>query len=142
MGGPGTAFYTNYSMMYNPALISQSKGLDLSLVNIPVSISNDIFKFIKFYRDNQDDLENFEKLSYSRQTDLMKKIADTVTKYRVRVKTSLLNPSFSMGPMPLLGPATGWAYLNLKTLILKKMNLNPVGELDGTGEHIMISAKI
>jgi hypothetical protein len=97
MGGPGTAFYGRYAAMYNPALIGLKKGLHFRLMELPISITNDIFKFYKFYNDNKDDLTDFD--------NLLKEITKTVTKFKVRLKLGVANPNISAGPFPfpLLG---------------------------------------
>jgi len=103
MGGPGTAFSNKYGELYNPALLGLKQGFHLTLIDLPFSISNDIFKFYSFYKDNQDALENFGELSQAESSALMSEIADKVTKYKVRLRASALNPRISMGPFPLYG---------------------------------------
>ncbi len=103
MGGPGTTLQGKYDILYNPALLGLRSGLHIRIFDLPISISNDIFKFYSYYKDNQDELENFDDQSMLKQTELLQDIADTVTKYKVRIKLSILNPNVSVGPFPFFG---------------------------------------
>ncbi|MFC2062199.1 conjugal transfer protein TraF [Elusimicrobiota bacterium] len=103
MGGPGTTLWSRYGVLYNPALLGLRTGFHLNLFDLPISISNDIFKFYSFYNDNKDDLEEFTDLPIDKQVELLDEISDKITKYTVRVKIGALNPSISMGPIPAFG---------------------------------------
>lgn len=106
MGGPGTAIQGKYDVLYNPALLGLKSGFHLRLFDLPISVSNDIFKFYKFYKDNQKELENFtdtSKVSLARQSELLREITDTITKLKVRFRIGVLNPSVSAGPFPFVG---------------------------------------
>ncbi len=104
MGGVGTAFNSPYGPLYNPAVLGVREGFNMTAFDRPVSVSKDIFKFISFYRDNSDELKNFRDLKKSRQAELMEEITDKVSKYRIRVKLGDVNPKFTVGPFPILGP--------------------------------------
>lgn len=104
MGGVGTAIKGRYDVLYNPALLGLRSGFHLRLFDMPVSISNDILKFYQFFSDNQEELEQFDTQTAAKQADLLKEITDTVTKYKIRFKIGVLNPSISAGSFPLTGP--------------------------------------
>jgi len=104
MGGAGSAFWSDYGVLYNPALLTHRKGFHIKLMDAPLAVSSDMFKFYEFVSDNQEDLENFDNLSQERQSELMSEIADTVTDYRMRINLGLAVPGLTMGPFPLPGP--------------------------------------
>ncbi len=101
MGGPGTAIEGKYDTMYNPALLGLKKGWHIRAFCFPLSISNDLFKLYDYFKDNKNDIENFDKLSTSRQIDLTNDIVKKITTFQVRIKYGLLNSNFSYGPIPL-----------------------------------------
>jgi hypothetical protein len=110
MGGAGTAVYGRYAPLYNPALISLKSGFHMRLVEIPISISNDVLKFYQFYDKNKDDLMNFtdDSVSIARRKELLNDITKTVSKYRVRFKLGVANPNLSVGPFPFFGQGNLW----------------------------------
>ncbi|MFH1414555.1 MAG: hypothetical protein ABIH89_00510 [Elusimicrobiota bacterium] len=103
MGGPGSCVWNRYGVMYNPALLATQSGFHMRLFEMPFSVSNDVFKFYSFYKDNQEDLENFDTLNAARQAVLLREITNSVTSYKIRLKFSALNPSISAGPFPFFG---------------------------------------
>jgi len=81
------------SFFYNPAGIMLRKDFLLTLVEMPIQISDDMKKFYDFYDANKTDLENFDTLSEEKQKDLMDKIIKNISKYRVRLTIGLPNVS-------------------------------------------------
>ncbi|MGM0442392.1 MAG: hypothetical protein ACQEQC_08245 [Elusimicrobiota bacterium] len=110
MGGPGTAFDSHYGPMYNPAILGIREETKITILDFPVTVTNDVFKFYSFYSDNQDDLKNFSDLDSDRQQELTEEITDKVSKYNMRAKFGILNPGVMIGPFPILGPTGSLAW--------------------------------
>jgi len=81
------------SFFYNPAGIMFRKDFLLTLIEMPIQITDDIFKFYDFYNANKTDLENFDTLSDTKKQELMDKIITNVSNYRVRFTLGLPNLS-------------------------------------------------
>ncbi|MBN2407927.1 MAG: conjugal transfer protein TraF [Elusimicrobia bacterium] len=103
MGGAGMTVMGRYDVLYNPALLALKSGFHMRILELPISISNDIFKFYDFYDENQEELEDFDEQDAGKQAELLDEISDTVTDYKVRLRIGAVNPSISAGPFPFYG---------------------------------------
>lgn len=74
----GGSFITNTddldAMLYNPAILSNFRGFNLSLVNMTVRMSSDVLKVGKFVQDHKDDFLKFKdnQLTPEQSKDLYK----------------------------------------------------------------------
>ncbi|NLB35033.1 MAG: hypothetical protein GX817_04340, partial [Elusimicrobia bacterium] len=104
MGGAGSVFLSDYGALCNPALITQQERFYFKLSDLPISISNDIIKFVDFINHNREVLTGFDGLTIGRKGELMGKIAEEVSKYRMRVTFAPSIPGFIAGPFILPRP--------------------------------------
>lgn len=81
------------SFFYNPAGIMQRKDFLMTLIEIPVQITDDMTKFADFFSTNKDELKKFTEgtLEDDEQTKLLNDIFNTVTKYRIHLTAGLPN---------------------------------------------------
>ncbi len=79
------------SFFYNPAGIMQRKDFLMTLLEIPLQITDDMTNFYDFITENQDDIENFTTLSDTDKKALMDEIVRSITKYRVHFTAGLPN---------------------------------------------------
>jgi hypothetical protein len=79
------------SFFYNPAGIMQRKDFLMTLVEMPLQITDDMTNFYNFFVDNKDDFENFTTLGETRKQELINKIIKSITKYRVHFTLGLPN---------------------------------------------------
>jgi hypothetical protein len=102
MGGTFTAIADDANAyFYNPAGLTQIQKWQLQIASLPVTISNDTKELYNWWSDNQTELEKFDEQSYDTQVRLMNDITDQVSKLKVHVSSSLLNPNFISGPIGL-----------------------------------------
>ena len=99
MGGAFVAISDDHNaIFYNPAGITQRSGGQFTLFELPIGIGDDIFKFMEFYNDNQDNLKDFDKLTNEKKVALLNDINDKVTTYKPRVRFGFPNTSYISGP--------------------------------------------
>ncbi|MFH1714626.1 MAG: DUF5723 family protein [Elusimicrobiota bacterium] len=72
------------AFFYNPAGITKREKRMLTLVDMPISITDDMLKFYDWYKDNEDALKDFDKLPETDKTELLNDITDKITSYRTR----------------------------------------------------------
>ncbi|MDD5492175.1 MAG: hypothetical protein PHV60_05795 [bacterium] len=102
MGGAFTAIADDANAyFYNPAGITQIQKWQLQIASLPITISNDTLDLYTWINDNQTQLEKFDEQSYDTQVKLMNDITDQVSKFKVHVSGSILNPNFISGPIGL-----------------------------------------
>lgn len=82
------------AIFYNPAGITQRQGGLYTLFDIQASVSEDTMKFYEFYKDNEDKLKDFDKLSTQDQIDLINDINNKVISYKPVVRASFPNMSY------------------------------------------------
>jgi hypothetical protein len=99
MGGAFVALSDDQNaVFYNPAGLTQRRGGQFTLFEMPISISDDIFQFQKFYSDNKDELESFNSISDpQRKIDLINDINSNISKYRPNIGFGFPNTSFLAG---------------------------------------------
>ncbi|HMX95339.1 MAG TPA: hypothetical protein PKC50_08855, partial [Elusimicrobiota bacterium] len=79
MGDAFTAVADDQNVFfYNPAGSVQRTGSLATLLDIPVTLSEDFVRFGKFVSDNETDLKNFTSLPPARQAELANKINTTL----------------------------------------------------------------
>lgn len=110
------------SFFYNPAGIMQRKDFLMTLIEIPLQITDDMTKFASFFSDNSDRLKDFANgaLSESDTRILLEDIINAVTKYRVHMTMGLPNANLifkSNGRWNLAGGIFG--ILDLRTKLNK-----------------------
>lgn len=99
MGDAFTALADDQNVFfYNPAGSVQRTGALFTLVDVPVTVSQDFIKTVNFIDDNKTDLENFDKLSSDEQADLINKIMTEMVRLRPTFGLGLPNVSFLSGP--------------------------------------------
>ncbi len=86
---------------YNPAGITQIQKWQLQIASLPITVSNDTKELYDWWSENDSELENFDEQSYETQVRLINDITDQVSKLKVHLSTSLLNPNFISGPIGL-----------------------------------------
>jgi hypothetical protein len=102
MGNAFTAVADDQNdFFYNPAGLTQISKWQMNIASLPITVSNDTFDLYKWINDNQDQLENFDQQSNDVQVKLMNDISNEVSKLRVHVSGSILNPNFISSPMGL-----------------------------------------
>lgn len=99
MGDAFTAVADDQNVFfYNPAGSVQRTGSLATLLDIPVTLSEDFVRFGKFVSDNETDLKNFTSLPPARQAELANKINTTLVKLRPTFGLGLPNTSYLSGP--------------------------------------------
>jgi hypothetical protein len=99
MGGAFTAVSDdNNAIFYNPAGITQRQGSLLTAFELPINFSDDIFNFYQFYQDNENDLTNFDKLSYTKQISLLNKINSDIVNFKPNIRLGIPNISYISSP--------------------------------------------
>jgi hypothetical protein len=102
MGGAFTAVANDANAyFYNPAGLTQIQKWQIQIANLPVTISNDTLDLYTWINDNQTQLEKFDEQSYDTQVKLMNDITNQVSKLKVHVSGSILNPNFISSPIGL-----------------------------------------
>jgi hypothetical protein len=95
MGGAFVALSDDQNaLFYNPAGLTQRQGGQFTLFELPLNASADVFNFYDFYRNNEDDLQNFDSLSNERQISLLNDINNKVVAYRPSLTTGFPNTSY------------------------------------------------
>lgn len=102
MGGAFTAVADDQNAyFYNPAGLTQISKWQLTVFDLPVIISDDSFDLYEWVNDNTDQLKDFDKQSNDVQVKLMNDITDRISRFRVHVSGSILNPNFISSPVGL-----------------------------------------
>ncbi len=102
MGGAFTAIADDQNaFFYNAAGLTQIPKWQVNIANIPVIVSNDTFEMYKWIKDHNDQLKNFDTQDNATRTSLINDIQDNISKLRVHVSGSILNPNFISSPMGL-----------------------------------------
>lgn len=102
MGGAFTAISDDANAyFYNPAGLTQIQKWQLQIANLPVTISNDTLDLYEWISDNKDQLEKFDEQDNATQVKLMNDITDQVSRFKVHVSGSILNPNYISGPIGL-----------------------------------------
>lgn len=102
MGGAFTAIADDYNAyFYNPAGLTQIQKWQLQLFDVPVTVSDDLFDLYEWVNDNETAIKDYEKQSEETKTKIMNDIIDRVSRFRVHVSGSVLNPNFISSPIGL-----------------------------------------
>ncbi len=103
MGGAFVAVADDQNaVFYNPAGLTQRQGNLFTLFELPINITNDMIDFYNFYKDNENDLKNFNNLSASRQADLINRINNNVVSLKAGLRTGLPNLSYLLSSRSLV----------------------------------------
>ncbi|MGM0567921.1 MAG: hypothetical protein ACQESB_01740 [Elusimicrobiota bacterium] len=108
MGGVGTALESPRAPLYNPALLGAREGFSMTLIDMPITLSHDIFSFYKFFNKHSDDLQEFDNLPNNKKEEILLELSDEVFQNRPRLQMGLLNPNISSGPYPIHTGARWW----------------------------------
>jgi hypothetical protein len=84
---------------YNPAGTVQRTGSLMTVADISATVSKDFIDLANFIGDNQDSLENFDKLTPAEKADLVNKITSEMVGLKPTFGASLPNVSYLSGPM-------------------------------------------
>lgn len=102
MGGAFTAVSDDYNaFFYNPAGLTQIQKWQMQFFDLPIIISDDLFDLYKWVNDNDTALKDYEKQSDETKTKIMNDIMDRISRFRVHVSGSVLNPNFISSPIGL-----------------------------------------
>lgn len=102
MGGAFTAISDDANAyFYNPAGLTQIQKWQVQIANLPVIVSDDTFDLYSWVNDNRTQLEKFNEQTYDNQVKLMNDITDRISRFRVHVSGSILNPNFISSPIGL-----------------------------------------
>ncbi|MBK6879806.1 MAG: hypothetical protein IPN65_02115 [Elusimicrobia bacterium] len=100
MGDAFTAMADDQNIFfYNPAGLVQRTGSAFTLLDIPVTVGNDVTKIIDFINDNEDDLKNFDTLLPARQAALINQINRDLVTLRPTFGFGAPNLSYLSGPV-------------------------------------------
>jgi len=100
MGDAFTAMADDQNVFfYNPAGIVQRTGSALTLLDLPVTVGDDVTKIIDFISDNEDDLNNFDTLLPARQAELINQINRDLVSLRPTFGVGAPNLSYLSGPI-------------------------------------------
>lgn len=100
MGDAFTALADDQNVFfYNPAGIVQRTGSALTLLDLPITVGNDVKKIIDFISDNEDDLNNFDTLLPARQAELINQINRELVSLRPTFGLGAPNLSYLSGPI-------------------------------------------
>ncbi len=99
MGGAFVAVADDQNaVFYNPAGLTQRRGAQLTIFELPINISEDVLNFYNYYQDNEDKLKDFDTLSNDDKTSVINDISNKITKYHTRLRLGFPNTSFLSGP--------------------------------------------
>ncbi|MBI5554797.1 MAG: hypothetical protein HY920_02945 [Elusimicrobia bacterium] len=102
MGGAFTAIADDANAyFYNPAGLTQIQKWQVQIANLPVTISADTLDLYNWVNDNRTQLEKFDEQTHDTQVKLMNDITDRVSRFKVHVSGSILNPNFISSPIAL-----------------------------------------
>ncbi len=98
MGGAFTAVADDASaLFYNPAGVAIAGKTHLTLLQVGLTIGDDLKKGYDWYKDNQDDIDRMDELEKSdpvRWNELMQNVINTISK--LRIVTAVDFPQFSI----------------------------------------------
>ncbi|HBU69829.1 MAG TPA: hypothetical protein DEE98_05535 [Elusimicrobia bacterium] len=86
------------AVFYNPAGLTQRTGSQLTIFELPIGISEDIFNFYSYYQDNADKLRDFDTLGFEDKSKIITDISGKITKYKPRLRLGFPNTSYLSGP--------------------------------------------
>ncbi len=144
MGGAFIALADDQNaFFYNPAgLALREKGM-LTMFELPITLSKDIYALYDYYNENKDAIENFDQESNDTQQKIMNDIIDRITLYRIHLTLGMPNMNFVTGPVKFANGDKMHLGVGLFDLVDVKMKVNagilvPTLDLWGSADMIGI----